>query len=94
MSRSAKEIGLIDSERVERLGELADAISAELVGGVDGELGVVLADDFAFFPEGAGDDVDVGAIGDVVGDGAAGRQGLVVGVGVDEEQPGSFGRRH
>jgi hypothetical protein len=32
--------------------------------------------------------VDIGAVSDVVGDGAAGRQGLVVGVGVDEEQPG------
>jgi hypothetical protein len=53
-----KEIESFDSERVERLGELADAVPAELVGGVDRELGVLLADDFAIFPEGAGDDVN------------------------------------
>jgi hypothetical protein len=53
-----KEIESFDSERVERLGELADAVPAELVGGVDRELRVLLADDFAIFPEGAGDDVN------------------------------------
>ena len=94
MSRAAKEIGLFDAEGVQRLGQLADAIPAELVGGVDRELGVAIADDFALFAEGAGDDVNLGAAGAVVGDGAAGRQRLVVRMGVDEEQTGGFLRGH
>ena len=36
----------------------------------------------------------VGAVGDVVGDGAAGRQRFVVRVGVDKEQARSFTRGH
>ena len=76
------------------LRQLTDAIPAQLVGGVDGQLGVLLADDFALFAEGAGDDVNVGAVGDVVGDGAAGRQRFVVRVGVDKEQARSFTRGH
>ena len=94
MSGAAKEIGLFDTEGVERLGELADAIPAELVGGVDRELGVAIADDFAFLTECAGDDVNLGAAGAVVGDGAAGRNRLVVRMGVDEEQARGFGRGH
>ncbi len=38
--------------------------------------------------------MDVGAVGCVVRDGAAGRQRFVVRVGVDEEQTGRFSRRH
>ncbi len=94
MARAAEEIRLVDSEGVESVGQFADAVAAQLVGGVDGQLGVALADDFALFAEGASDDVDVGAVGGVVGDGAPGRQGFVVWVGVDEEQPGRFLRRH
>ena len=66
-----RKFGLFDAEGFECRRQLADAISAQLVGGVDGQLGVLLADDFALFAEGAGDDVNVGAPGDVVRDGAA-----------------------
>ncbi len=41
MARPAKEIRLVDAEGVERCGQFADAISAELIGGVDGQLGVL-----------------------------------------------------
>ena len=58
---TAKEIRLVDSEGGEGGGQLADAVAAQLVGGVDRQLGVPLADDFTLFAEGAGDHVDVGA---------------------------------
>ena len=32
--------------------QLTDAIPTQLIGGVDGQLGVLLADDFALFTEG------------------------------------------
>ena len=86
VSWAAKEIRLVDTQRGQRGGQLADAVPAELVGGIDRQLGIPLADDFAFFAEGAGDHVDVGAVGGVVRNGAAGRQRFVVRVGVDEEQ--------
>ena len=90
MARAAKEIRLFDPQGRQRGGQLADAVPAQLIRGVDRQLGVGFADDFAFFTEGAGDDVDVGAVGSVVRDGAAGRQRFVVRVGVDEEQTGRF----
>ena len=62
--------------------ELAEGV---LVVGV--EVGELLRDDLALLAEGAREDVDLVARGDVVGDGDAGRQHLVVGVGVHEEQP-------
>ena len=94
VTRAAKENRLFDTQGSQRGGQLADAVAAQLVGGVDSQLGVPLADDFAFFTEGAGDDVYVGAVGGVVRDGAAGRQRLVVRMGVHEEQTGRFLRRH
>ena len=94
MTGAAKEIRLFYPKGVECGGQLADAIPAQLIGLVDGQLRILLADDFTFFTEGAGDDVDVGAVGGVVRDSAAGRQRFVVRVGVDEEQTGRFLRRH
>ena len=55
----------------------------------------------ALLPEGAGEHVDLVAGGDVVGDGHARGQQLVVGMGVDEEEASGppfddhgCGRRH
>jgi glutaminyl-peptide cyclotransferase len=92
--RAAKEVRLFDAEGVERVGEFADAVAAELVGGVNGQLGVALADDFALLAKGAGDDMNLGTARDVVGDCAAGCQRLVVRVGVDEEQTGPSTQSH
>ena len=66
-----------------------DAVSAELVGFVGGEFGPLVADDFSFFTEGAGEDVYVGAEFGGFGDEAACPDGFVVGVCVDEEDAGS-----
>ena len=88
MTWAAKEIRLVDTQRSQRGGQLADAVPAQLVGGIDRQLGIPLADDFAFFAEGAGHHVDVGAVGGVVRNGAAGCQRFVVRVGVDEQQTG------
>ena len=70
MSRAAEEEGSVTPSG-ERPGELTDAIAAELIGGIDRELGVAVADDLTLFTERAGDDVDLGAVGDVMSDGGA-----------------------
>ena len=46
-------------ERLQRRGQLRDAVTAELVGVVDGQLCLLIADDLALLAEGAGDDPDV-----------------------------------
>ncbi|BBZ08671.1 hypothetical protein MDOR_28400 [Mycolicibacterium doricum] len=61
-----------------------------MVGVVYGELGVHLPDHLTFLTEGAGDHADIRAAADVVSDGAAGGERLVVGVSVDEEQARNF----
>ena len=80
------------AEGLDRAGELADAVAAQLVGAVGGELGQLGGDDLALLAEGAGDDGDVGVrVGGVAGDHPAGCKGLVVGVGVDEDEPSGSG---
>ena len=89
---TAEERRLINTERVQSLGQLADAIPTELVGVIYGEQRITFADDFAFFTESAGDDADISASSDVVGDGAPVGDGLVIRVRVHEQQPGLFRR--
>ena len=54
------------------------------------EVGQGCGDDLALLAEGAREDVDVIAARDVVGQGHPGREGLVIRVGVHEEQPGAL----
>ncbi len=75
-------------ERLHRAAELLPAVVGERVARCALEVAELLGDDLALLAEGAGQDVHVVAAGDVVGDGDAGRERLVVGVGVDEQQPG------
>ena len=82
----AEENRAVDSEGSQRAVSSRDAVAAELVGAVDGQLGPALADHFAFLAERAGDDPHLRAAGRVMRDGPAGGEGLVVGVRVDEEQ--------
>ena len=89
-SRPAEEYWLVDSEGVQRRGQFADAVAAQLVGGVDSKVRVSLADDLAFFAEGAGDDVHVSTARDVMRDGATGCQRFIVRMGVDEQQTRRF----
>jgi len=79
------------AQRPQRGGELADAIAAELIRAIDGELGPMVADDFALLAEGAGDDAHLRPAGGVMRYGGAVGQALVVGMCVDEQQPGCFG---
>ena len=51
---------------------------------------ISLTDDLAFFAEGAGDDVHVSAVRDVMRNGSTGCQRFVVRMGVDEQQTGRF----
>jgi hypothetical protein len=71
----------------QRRGQFADAVAAELIGAVNGQLSELLADDLTFLPEGARDHLHAGTPRHVVGDGGAGGQRFVVGVGVDEQNP-------
>ncbi len=57
---------------------------------VDGQLRPLVADDLAFFAERAGDHLDLRSARDIVGDGGAVGDGLVVGMGVHEQQPRSL----
>lgn len=70
-----------------RAAQLVAAELAERVLVVGVEVRQLGRDDLALLAEGAGEHVDLVTGGDVVGDGDAGRERLVVGVGVDEEQP-------
>ena len=72
---------------MQRRGEFADAVAAELVGVIDGQLRPTVTDDLALFAERAGDDVHLRPAGDVMGDGGAVGDGLVVRMGVHEQQP-------
>ena len=76
------------AEDAHRPGELAEPVRGERVALGALEVGEVGGDDLALLAERAGEDVDLVAARDVVRERDAGGEGLVVGVGVDEEQPG------
>lgn len=77
------------TDRCHRRTQLVPAVLAERVLVVGVEVGQLRRDDLALLPQGAGEDVHLVTEGDVVGDGHAGGEGLVVGVRVDEEQAGT-----
>lgn len=70
-----------------RLVEFATAHLREGVLAVRGVVGELGRDDLAVLTEGARDDVHLVPGRDVMGDGDAARERLVVGVGVDEDEP-------
>jgi hypothetical protein len=86
MAGAAEETWSIHAERRERIGEFGYPVTAQLVGVVDGELGISLSDHLTFFTERAGDHANVRTAADVMSDGAAGGERLVVRMGVDEQQ--------
>nr|WP_275296171.1 hypothetical protein [Jiangella ureilytica] len=67
-------------------GQLAGAVRAEGVVVLGPEVGQLRLDDLAQLAPSAGDERDVGALGGVAGHGGAGADGLVVGVGVNQQQ--------
>ena len=71
----------------QRGGQLTDPVAAELVGVLDAQLRPAVPDDLALLAEGAGHHGDLGAGRRVPGDCDAVVDRLVVGVGVDEDQP-------
>ena len=83
----AQEARAVDTERGQRRRQLADAIPAQLVGAVHGELRPPLADDLALLTERACDDLHLRTAGHVVRDRRARGEGLVVGMSMDEKQP-------
>ena len=81
-----------DAERRARGGELADPVAAELVRGVGREQGQLRGDHLALLTERARDQRDGGVgVGGVPRHRAAGRQCLVVRMGVHEQQPAAGG---
>ena len=90
-ARATEIDGFADAQRAQRVGELADSVAAELIRAIDRELGPPLADDLAFLAERASDDPDVRPAGDVVRDGGAVVETLVVRMRVHKQQPRRLG---
>ena len=67
--------------------QLDAPVRAELVLVVRSKVSQLGDEDLALLAEGAGDQRDVGALGDVLRHGDPGGDGLVVRVGVDEQKP-------
>ena len=89
-SRAAEIEGCADAQRLQRRGEFADAVAAQLVRTIDRELGPAIPDDLALLAERAGDDTHLRPAGGVVRDRGAVAEALVVGMCVDEQQPRSL----
>jgi hypothetical protein len=66
--------------------DLGTPVLAEAVLLVGREVGQLGDEDLAHLPRGAGDAGDLAALGDVLGHGGAVADGLVVGVGVHEQE--------
>ncbi|CAM3300222.1 hypothetical protein WIMU106979_25345 [Williamsia muralis] len=68
-------------------GQFADPVAPELIGtAVCGQTTPLLPDHLSLLTQRAGDDGDLGSVGQVLRDCAAGGDGLVVGMGVHEQQ--------
>ena len=61
-----------------------------MVGRVDSKVCISLTDDLAFFAKGAGDDVHVSAVCDVMRNGSTGCQRFIVWMRVDKQQTRRF----
>jgi hypothetical protein len=79
-----------DAERTQGGRQLADAVAPQLVRGIDSQPTVSVADDLTLFAECAGNDMDVGATRDVMGNRATGCQRFIVWMGVHEQQTRRF----
>ncbi|GAA3823299.1 hypothetical protein GCM10022226_49820 [Sphaerisporangium flaviroseum] len=77
---------VVDAQRLARGLKLADAVLAEPVLPVGGEVGQVGDHDLPFLTQGAGDKGHVGAFGGITRHRGAGAAGLIVRVGVHEQQ--------
>ncbi len=75
-----------DAEGGHRPLQLHDPVAAQLVGPVGGEAGELGDEDLPLLPQRAGEQGDVGALGDVAGHGRPVVDRLVVGVGVHEQE--------
>lgn len=93
-SRAAEKTRLAHPQLAEGGGQFADPVAAELIGLVDGQPGPPVADDFTLLAQGAGEHGDLGAARGVVRDRRPVVDGLVVGMGVHEQQPGCLLRGH
>ncbi len=82
--------GPVEAQRVQRGGQLADPVAAELVRVVHGQLRPLVTDDLALLAERAGDDLHLRSARDVVGDRGPVGDALVVGMGMHEQQPRSL----
>ena len=78
---------VVHTEPAHRLADLAEPERAERVAVRPLEVGQLWRDDLTLLPQRAGEDVHLVAEGDVVRHGDAAGQGLVVRVGMDEQQP-------
>ena len=84
------EEGMPRTQASHRAGQLARAELSEGVVPVGRAMPHIGRDHLALLAEGRGEDLDIVAARDVVSDGDAGGKGLVVGMGVDEEQTGHY----
>ena len=89
-SRAAEKYRFLDSQCLQCRGQFTDAVATQLVGVIDRQMCPALADHLTLLAEGAGDDLDQRATSDVIRDGRTGREGLVVRMGVHEQQPGGL----
>ena len=79
---------LVYTQMPQSSSQLRDAIAAELVGGLDAQLLPPGLDYLALLTEGAGDHGDHGAQRRIACDRDAVVDGLIIGMGMDEQQPG------
>src|SRR5690606_29372429 len=86
-SRAAQKAVVADAERRARLPQFPDPVLPETVLLVGRQVTQVLGDDLALLTQRAGDQTDVGALGGVFGHGRPGPDGLVVRMGMDEQDP-------
>jgi hypothetical protein len=77
---------VVHAEAAHRLAHLAEPERAQRVALRALKVGQLRWDDLALLTKGAGEDVHLVAQGDVMGHGDAARQGLVVRMGMDEQQ--------
>jgi hypothetical protein len=79
-----------DAQGAHGRGELTSAVVGQRITRCTLEVRQGCRDDLTLLAEGAREDVDVVAACHVVGQGHSGREGLVIRVGVHEEQPGAL----
>ena len=84
--RTAQEAVIRDAEMAHRRSELADPVATELVGLVTGQLEERRHQDFAFLAQGRGQQRDADAVRRVVRHRRAGRDHLVVRMGMHQQQ--------